>query len=360
MIIGHGGNIYEAAKQLGCSPADIIDMSSNMNPLGPIEGMVKHIVENMDTMTSLPDAGAVQISTLFAEKYNLDPSHVLAGNGSTQFIYSLPLALKTHKALISGPTYADYADACSMHGVPHEHITAEEEKDFNPDIDGISGKLENYDTVFICNPNNPTGALIHPEEIKQICESYPDKWFIVDESYLPFVFESESYSMLNSGIPNVIVLNSMSKIYRIPGLRVGFLIGPDTVIKRMLKYMLPWSVNCFAQSAVMYLMTHHQEVNRFVSKTRKFIDMEMKNLIRMFSHNKSIKLYPSTTGFVLVRLVNRLTADYVCRALIQNRILIRDCSNFVGLSKQYIRISLKTSEINKVLGEKLNEVTRGE
>ena len=142
MIIGHGGNIYEAAKQLGCSPADIIDMSSNMNPLGPIEGMVGHLVENMDAMTALPDADSDRVSRLFAERYHLDPGHILAGNGSTQFIYSLPLALKTDKALISAPTYSDYADACNMHGVPHEHIAAEEEMDFIPDMDRISRKIK--------------------------------------------------------------------------------------------------------------------------------------------------------------------------------------------------------------------------
>jgi len=359
MIIGHGGNIYEAAKELSCSPADIIDMSSNMNPLGPIEGMVEHIIENMDAMTSLPDADAVRISTLFAERYNLDPDHILAGNGSTQFIYSLPLALKTHKALISGPTYSDYGDACNMHGVPHEHVTAEEEMDFNPDLDRINAKIEDHDTIFICNPNNPTGALIQPEKIKQICEAYPDKWFIVDESYLPFVFESENFSMINSGLSNVIVLNSMSKIFRIPGLRVGFLIAPDNVIQKMLKYMLPWSVNCFAQSAVMYLMTHHNGVDRFINETREYIEKEKTNLIKMFSRNNSIKFYPSSTGFIIARLMNGLTASYVCRELIQSRILIRNCSNFIGLSEQYIRISLKTSEINYVLGEKLNEITGG-
>jgi len=121
MITGHGGNIYDVARRLGCKPFEIIDMSSNVNPIGPPPGLKEHLKEKLDLITALPEVDAKEISTTFANRYGLDPECVLAGNGTTQFIYTIPQVLGTRKALIIGPTYSDYADACTMHKVEFDY-----------------------------------------------------------------------------------------------------------------------------------------------------------------------------------------------------------------------------------------------
>jgi len=132
MLGGHGGNIYEMARRLGCAPSEVIDMSSNINPLGPPPGLV------------------------------------------------------------------NYSD------------------NFRPNIGRRIKSIDSEDTVFICNPNNPTGSLIPKHELEWLCRSHPDTNFIVDESYLPFVNLGEKESMINSGLANVIVLISISKIFKNP------------------------------------------------------------------------------------------------------------------------------------------------
>ena len=117
MINGHGGNIFDKAKELGCDPMDILDMSSNVNPLGPMPGLMNHLHEHLERIIALPEAGAGSIIQAFSSRHDIDPKKVLAGNGTTQLIYTLPVALKIRQALILGPTYSDYADACRMHGV---------------------------------------------------------------------------------------------------------------------------------------------------------------------------------------------------------------------------------------------------
>jgi threonine-phosphate decarboxylase len=159
--------------------------------------------------------------------------------------------------------------------------------------------------------------------------------------------------MIGRGLPNVIILNSMSKIFRISGLRIGFIIASKNIIETLTRYSLPWSVNALAQAGVRYLMEHKAEVNSFVDHTQKFIENEKKRFAEKLKNAAGIKLFTSTTSFILVKLVNRLTADAIFQNLLHQRILIRNCSNFKGLSDRFIRISLKNSETNLMHVEKL-------
>ncbi|UCF95045.1 MAG: aminotransferase class I/II-fold pyridoxal phosphate-dependent enzyme, partial [Desulfobacterales bacterium] len=142
MLSGHGGNIYGLARQLGCAPADIIDMSSNLNPLGPLPGLLDFLREHITAITALPEVNAQTLTAQFAAAHGVAPACVLAGNGTTQFIYAIPRALGSRKALILGPTYADYADACRMHNLHHRFALAEESRDFRPDTPQIRKSLE--------------------------------------------------------------------------------------------------------------------------------------------------------------------------------------------------------------------------
>jgi len=355
MITGHGGNIYELAKRLECNPLDIVDMSSNVNPLGPLPGVEKTITDNIRSITALPEVDAVGIIRSFSERYGIDPSLVLSGNGSTQLIYTIPRALGSKKALIVGPTYADYADACIMNNVEYDFLISEESKSFAPDLEKIADHLDGVDTIFICNPNNPTGVLISGDKIETLCRSFPEKHFIIDESYLPFVETSKKESMLRRRVPNVIVLNSMSKIFRIPGLRIGFLISSRDIIEKHMRYAMPWSVNSLAHAVVNYLMTNRDVVDAFVQETRTMLEAEKNRFLDAFKNVEGLMLYPSTTSFLLGKLKDK-TSKTVCAALADQGILIRNCANFQGLSNAFIRISLKTPEVNSMLMEKLGTI----
>ena len=353
MLNGHGGNIYDIAHRLGCLPSEIIDMSSNVNPLGPPRGLVDFLKDNLNVITALPEVDASLLLHSFANYYDVDPETVLAGNGSTQFIYSLPLALGTKRALILGPTYADYADACRMHDTQFEHLMAQEPQGFKAEITSIKMRVKGFDTVFICNPNNPTGTLYGAAELESLCRNCPDTYFVIDESYLPFVTAGDQESMLGRDLPNVIVLNSMSKIFRISGLRIGFLIASRSIIEKLRRYALPWSVNALAQAGVQYLMQNKAEVKAFIAQTQALIENEKKRFSEKLKHAANIKLFSSTTSFMLAKLVNRHRADVICQQLLDERILVRNCTNFLGLSDRFIRISLKNSETNSMLIEKL-------
>jgi threonine-phosphate decarboxylase len=353
MTFGHGGNIQAVARQANCSPADILDMSSNINPLGPPPGLMDFLKENLETVTRLPEVDGRQTAEHFADYLGLNSSRLLAGNGTTQLIYSIPGVLKSKSALIVGPTYSDYADACARNRVACKIISARESDAFFPDLDRLRHCIQQFDTVFICNPNNPTGILISYDKLHQLCRSCPRSTFVIDESYMPFVSNAKQESMINSGLDNVMVLLSISKIFGIPGLRIGFIITNTHHIQDLRHDLLPWSVNSLAHEAVRFLAGHKDLIETFIQKSRKNLARQRQQFYEAFRAAPEFKIYRSQTPFVLIRLPAHLRAGTTWARLVEEKVLIRDCGNFEGLSDKFIRVSPKTHEANKLVAQKL-------
>jgi threonine-phosphate decarboxylase len=362
MIHGHGGNIYLLANSLGCSPYDIIDMSSNVNPIGPPLGLSMELREELMAIGSLPEVDSAELIEAFAFQMRVKHSCILAGNGTTPFIYLLPRALGLKRAAILSPTYSDYSDSCQMNGVDFKRVMSTSENDFVFDAGEVVQKTQDCDTVFICNPNNPTGKEIDAESLYRLCAENPDRTFIIDESYLSFSPDGEKRSMirccmgLESDLDNVVVLHSLSKIYRIPGLRIGFLVASERIIRQVAEYMMPWSVNSLAQIAGIHLLEHPESVELFLEETRELLETEKAKFYDAFAGSASVRFFDSRTSFILGELQRGYSASAVCEYLLRDRILIRNCSNFEGLSDNYIRISLKTPKINDSLIHRLKEL----
>ncbi len=353
MITGHGGNIYDLAKRLGIGKDDVIDMSSNLNPLGPPPGLVDFLKTHLGDITALPEVDADGLITAFAGIHGLEAETVLAGQGTTQFIYTLPKALGMKKALIFGPTYSDYEDALNMNQVDVFLSLSDEADCFHYDIEKELQRKKGIDAVFICNPNNPTGVRISGEHIKKAAGAFPDIRFIIDESYLPFSMDAEKHSLISSDLPNILVLSSMSKIYRVPGLRVGFLIGPAKCIDSCRTYQFPWSVNSLAQVAARYIIENDREMKQFVEKSRQYLEKERQYFVQRLSTDTRLTLFSGPVPYLLIKLGPGLVSKDICRVLAEEKILIRDCANFKGLSNAYIRISAKTREVNEIVVDKL-------
>ena len=358
MLHGHGGNRMELARQLGCSPQEIIDLSSNINPLGPPPGLIQYLKDHVDAVSSFPEVDSKRINERFAEFYGIDSMRVLAGNGTTQIIYSIPQVLEVKKALIVGPTYSDYEDACHLQNVKTSFVYAEAFADFQVDLNQIKMHLEHVDAVFICNPNNPTGSLIASDELESLCRSYPETVFIIDESYLPFVTGGDALSLRDLDFGNLIVLSSISKIFAIPGLRIGFMISAAHMIKRFKRFLQPWSVNSLAQLAVRHLMTNKDDTDAFIEKSQHHIRVERRRFLSAAQDFSNVHLFASTTNFLMAQLPDDLGAEDVMNRLYRNKVMIRNCGNFNGLSSQFIRVSLKTSEVNNLLIARLAEIDR--
>lgn len=348
MIQGHGGNIFAMAAQLGCRPEEIVDMSSNINPLGTMPGLIEHLKNHLDRIRVLPEVDGRAAAQGIAALLEVKEEKVLAGGGTTQFIYSACAALKSQRVFIVGPTYADYADGCRMHGIEPEFFLAEAATGFAPELERLSAALAGCDTVFLCNPNNPTGQLIPHAALVELCRRHPDTRFLIDESYLPFAPAGQNESMGHCGLGNVLVLWSVSKIFGMPGLRAGFLLAEPLLLDRFRRYMQPWCVNSLAQEAVAYLGNNREAAATFIERTRAYLAQEGL-LFRERLQSGRLTLYPSATSYFLIGLEPEQTAEAVCQALAAHRFLIRNCANFYGLNDRYIRVALKDAATNQAV-----------
>jgi threonine-phosphate decarboxylase len=348
MIQGHGGNVAALAEELGCPVEAITDMSSNINPLGTMPGLIEHLGKRLERIRSLPEVDSRATIGAIARLLDVAPERILAGAGTTQFIYTACAALHTRRALIIGPTYADYIDGCRVHGIEPQFFLTRAEHSFLPFIEQLRLALAEVDTVFLCNPNNPTGSLLDHATLVALCADHPQVRFIIDESYLPFAPAEHSRSMIGCGLDNVVVLWSVSKIFGMPGLRAGFLVAHPKMVGHFSRFMQPWCVNSLAQEAVCFLGDHLSEVAAFIAQTRSFLAIEG-NVFRRRLAAARLTLFPSATSYFLLQLAGHTTAAEVCAQLGRQRFLIRNCTNFHGLGEHFIRIALKDPAANEAV-----------
>ncbi|NPA95645.1 MAG: pyridoxal phosphate-dependent class II aminotransferase [Thermodesulfobacteria bacterium] len=357
MLHGHGGDVYSIAAELGVSPLDVLDFSSNCSPLPYPKGFHDYLCDNVDQMHLLPEVDSITIRNKLAKRYNRHPDRFLIGSGTTQWIYALPRLLGSARAFVTYPTYADYEDACKAAGVEVVPIgiypggSQQDGRRLLQDLDALKPATLEGGIVFICNPNNPTGLFLGPQDLLAIIKSKPRSTvWVIDESYAPFVGPDEYTSLLGHSLPeNVVILRSFSKIYGIPGLRVGGLVGSSPVLEGLVSQMRPWSVNRMAQLALEYLLDEPQ----FEQEVRDFCQKEKEFFVDSLSKLHGMSHVEGRCHYALFRLSGGLRAQELASELRKRGMLIRDCHNFKGLEGDYVRISPRLHPDNERLVDEI-------
>lgn len=349
----HGGNIISTAKALGCEVSDLIDLSSNLTPFGMLPGLREALIASLEEIGYLPETASESLCEVFAAKYGIARAEVLAGNGTTEFIYAVPEAAGCKRAVIVNPTYADYALSCLWAGMAAEGFTLSPDQGFRLDLDRLASTLTGGELVFLCNPNNPTGVLTPSADLVQLIRAKRDSVFLVDESYLPFTREP---SLLNLGLrDNLFVLFSASKIYGMPGLRLGFLAATAANIERLSGRRKPWGVNRLAQVAGAFAL---QQGDAYQEKVVRFVETERPRVMAELASLPGVMPVAGAANFILNRLAGPVGAPELREAMLKERIMIRNCANFAGLDDRYFRISLKEKAVNDHALRKMKEFFR--
>ncbi len=340
MTFVHGGNILAAAQKLGIEPSELIDMSSNLTPLGVVPGLEGVYRKGFAEIGCLPDATSHSLRTAFCLKNECEVDEVIAGNGTTEFIYDLALKVESSRVVIVNPTYSDYKLGCEYGGVEW-HSFLLKPPDFKLSLDGLNDELHGDELVFICNPNNPTGTMINVESLYEFIKQRADVQFVVDESYLPF---TGIPSLINfPRLANLFILCSSSKIYGIPGLRLGFMVGSHAGLAPFLSTQKPWVVNRPAQLCGEYLLLHG---DAYVQEVVAYINRIKPAFVRTLDAIPDVEVVTGVTNFILCRLLAAKKVSDLEAKLLCHKIMIRDCSSFDGLGDDYFRISLQGTEQN--------------
>jgi threonine-phosphate decarboxylase len=353
----HGGDVYAWARQARVDPAEIVDFSASINPLGPPASARKGFQKSYTDISRYPDPYGEELKQALAKRHEMKPAEILIGNGSTQLIYLLCLALRPRKALVVGPAFSEHANALMLAGakVGFFSLTAEVDFKFSTE-DFIAAWEKAPDLGFLTTPNSVTGQLIPRAEIEKIacCALLKRRFLVIDEAFIDFV-ERESVKQLVRENPYLIVLRSLTKYYALPGLRLGYLLAHSRRVAQLAAHLEPWSVNGPAQKVALACLADRS----FGLKTERWLQRERNFLARALIRLKGFEPYPSSTNFLLVRIANGSGALKLRAFLLHKKILIRACNSFAGLGSDHFRVVVRRRKDNRLLLDALREWTAG-
>ncbi|MFQ9288235.1 MAG: pyridoxal phosphate-dependent aminotransferase [Intestinibacter bartlettii] len=350
--LGHGANVDNMAKKFGKNENDIIDFSSNVNP-HIISNLGKYVLEGLEKSRSYPDINYTNLRNNISDYIKVDSELIIPGNGATEIIYLLMKSIKRRLAILN-PTFSEYGRGAKLNNLEIIDFHLKEENNFSIDLDEIQKNMDKFDSLFVCNPNNPNGKVKDLNELLDLMIEN-DKLLIVDETFMEFVGEEEKYSLINKieQTPNLFILKAVTKFFGMPGLRLGYGVTSNKqIINNIYEYKEPWTINSFAENLSNYLFKDKEYINGskdYYINERKFMLEELRKISRL-------KVYDTDTNFVLIKLDDDEANSLKLELFEKYNILIRDASNFIGLDKSYIRVAIKSHNDNKVLIESLRKI----
>jgi len=347
----HGGEVWTIARERGLDPSKILDFSSNVNPLGPPSSSINRIKENLWKVPYYPDRSYNNFRNQVAEYLGLDTiDNVVEGSGSTELIqlFAELLISEGDKVVIPVPTYGEYERIVRIRrGIP---VLIRSTRTFGLDIDRIKQELGNdCKAIILCNPNNPTSTILKRNDLISILNLASEKgvFVLIDESFVEFAEEAEiSVSLQVKEFANLFIIRSMTKFYALPGLRIGYGIAPLKLADRFRRIKMPWSLNSLAAEAGISAL---QDL-KYMQKTRELISEERRYLYSGLKEIHGLTVFEPKANFILVRIQKGMTAEKLKESLLDRySILIRDCSSFTGLGREYFRVCVRLRNENSLL-----------
>jgi threonine-phosphate decarboxylase len=319
MISGHGDDAYKYNNIR-------MDFSSNICAHGSHEALMAHLASQPDLLDHYPEPEAWSLERLIAEHHDIDPACVIVTSGATEAIYLIAHTFR-YRPVIPQPTFSEYEDACKMAGVEE------------------GGR----EVLWLCNPNNPTGEVYDQLYIDRKMAEYD--LVVLDQSYEGYTDAHVMTPRWGCRTTYSIQIHSMTKMYGVPGLRLGYITAHERLTEQLRRYLRPWSVSALAVEAGKYLLQHDDLLCR--------PDLaEAQRLRNALLQLPGITVAPTQTNFMLCCLSNGTAAELKEFLASQHGILIRDASNFLGLTPRHFRIAAQTPAANDALITAISHYTR--
>ena len=354
MIELHGGDIYRNHVEY--------DFSVNVNPLGMPEGSVRAAQEAILHSARYPDWRGEALCRAIAEAEGVEAEWILPGSGAAELIYGICAAVRgcgaerhgrgpsggaaAFTGMMSAPSFQEYEAAVNAAGGEALFWNLSGKEGFVL-TEGILGMIEEEkpDVLFLCNPANPTGLLTGKNLLLQIIETCErtGTWFCLDECFLPFLEQEGALSLKRecAGYPHLIVLRAFTKIYGMPGLRLGYAVSANASFRERLRRCLPpWNTSLPAQMAGIAALSDRA----YLKRTRVLIEEEKRRLMEAMEEGLAEQIIGHAANFLFFRGRRDLK-----ERMLEQGILIRSCADFRNLGEGYFRIGIRTREENEEL-----------
>lgn len=337
----HGGDIYGGGVRM--------DFSANTNPFGTPPGVQDAIVQALPTLHRYPDPYCRALISAIAAYEQVPESCILCGSGAAELIYGFARGAGIRTALVTAPTFSEYALGLKQVGCVPEEYLLREENDFRLDA-GILPVLlaKKPEALFLCNPNNPTGQLAEPSLLREIllcCREIGTRLFL-DECFLDLTEEGVSMKAFLGDFPELFILKAFTKSYGMAGVRLGYcLCADEALLTAISRTEQPWNVSSLAQAAGVAALRETEYLRRTVAVV-KAERAWLTDRLRVLG----FRVIPSSTNYLLFRAPENLSAR-----LRERGILIRNCENYSGLGPGWYRIAVRLHEENERLIQAMEE-----
>ena len=360
MLQGHGDDTYD-------HPGIRSNFSSNIFPHADLTGLKAHLQGKLDLIERYPEPEPHSLEEVIARKHGISSDNVLVTNGATDAIYLISqTAAKNHHTHFNVgplPTFREYEDACRMFGLAQ--------------VNGCDGFKKAVHTIlWLCNPNNPTGDVYPKAELEDYAQRYG--LVVIDQSYEDYTLEPVMSHQEAAASRNIVQLHSLTKTYAVPGLRIGYVIAPQPIITRLRENVRPWAVNALAIEAGIWLVENDICVLQDPKDLKDLKDpkdpkdpkaptlpqshsglrallAETRRLREMLNQIPGITAAETQTNFFLVEMASKTAAELKDHLAQKHHILIRDASNFRGLTPRHFRISTQYPDENTCLADAIRE-----
>ena len=306
----HGGFVYDADGR----QRHVLDFSANINPLGMPSTVREALIKNLDGVEHYPDPHARALKAAIAQRYSLNAENIAVFNGAAEFFYVYFKLLAPERISIPVPAFSEYERAATAAGLEI----------------GFDAPADN---MVVCNPNNPTGDLHSVDEILNLNAAR----VIVDESFIDFVGDDYSVKKFVGQREGLIVVQSLTKIFALPGLRLGFAVADRSTVEQLERSKDVWNVNYLAQTAGVAALNDQE----YMARTRHWIEGERRYMFERLSDLDGVEVFEPTANFILIKFDSERRARAVLDGLSAKNILVRSCENFRGLDGRYIRMAIR-------------------
>jgi len=326
----------------------------------------------IDLAYNYPDPKCINLKKRIIESILCDntfnPSdNLIVGNGATELIHYFADAFARRKNVgISIPTFCEYELAVKRKNGKIKYFTpSKEDSNFRIDYESIirAANDPNHELacLFLCNPNNPTGRYFEDEILKILEKTRKETKILLDESFIEFVNndnvnkknDTNLFVRLTQDYDNLVVLRSLTKIYGLAGLRVGYAVSSKRLIGNLSNNLISWNVNGIAQYAAIESIKDKSHLQKTISNN----SFERERLYKLLSKIKKLRVLPTHTNFYLLEVLDRISSAELYDLLLKKYgVLVRDCTSFTGMNNKFIRIAIKTKKENNLLYRVLKEI----
>ena len=316
MIEGHGDDLYRYNNIK-------MNFSSNIYNGTDLAELEAFLSSRLDVMRSYPEPSAASLEQMIARECGISPDEVLVTSGAVDAIYLIAQAYRDEGTChVMQPTFREYEDACRVFGY-HE--------------------CEDGALCWLCNPNNPTGDVMPIEEVLALAERH--RLLIVDQSYEDYTMAPLLQPADVVGRDDIILLHSMTKRYAVPGLRLGYITASQSIISRLREQYRPWAINALSLEAGKWLVQRGEtaipDLPSYLAETQR--------LRAMLNGIGGIEAQQTQTNFFLCTIRQATAAELKEYLAHEHGILIRDASNFTGLTPHHFRIATQSPAENDAL-----------